>query len=117
MATDIPAGEDFREAWASLPRPDRLRVRRLVRLGRPLADPDEAAVGVAYARFQRARAWARLFWLWFVPGLVIAIGIAVRMHPIVVGVVLALAAQAVFAHRNLARVERVNAPVLARTVR
>ncbi len=112
MATNIPNVEDFQRAWRALPLADRRRVRRLVRLGRPLADHGEAIVGVGYARFQRSRTWARLFWLWFLPGLVAAIGIAVRMHPLVVGVVLALAAQAVFAHRNLARVERINAPVL-----
>jgi hypothetical protein len=112
MATDVPEGDDFRQAWSALSRPDRLRLRRVIRLGRPLADHDEAAVGVAYARFQRTRIWVRLFWLWFAPGLVLAIGIAVRMHPLVVGAVLALAAQAVFAHRNLARVERVNASLL-----
>jgi hypothetical protein len=43
----------------------------------------------------------RAFWLWFVPGLVIALGVASQMHPLVIGIVLALAAQAVFARRNL----------------
>jgi hypothetical protein len=113
--TEIPEGSAFLEAWNALPRPDRLRVRRLVRLGRPLADRDEATVGVAYARFQRSRPWARLFWLWFVPGLIVALGIAARIHPIVVGIVLALAAQAAFAHRNLARAEKNNAPILEET--
>jgi hypothetical protein len=112
MATQIPEGGAFLEAWNALPRPDRLRVRRLVRLGRPLAGREEAAVGVGYARFQRSRPWTRFFWLWFVPGLVVALGIAARIQPIVVGIVLALAAQAAFAHHNLRRAERTNAPVL-----
>jgi hypothetical protein len=112
MTTQIPEGGAFLEAWNELPRPDRLRVRRLVRLGRPLADRQEAVVGVAYARFQRSRPWTRIFWLWFVPGLVVALGIAAQIHPIVVGIVLALAAQAAFAHRNLGRAESTNAVVL-----
>ena len=90
---------------------DRLRVRRLVRLGRPVATPEEARLAVAYAAFQRSRVWFRLFWLWFVPGLFVALGIAARIHPLVVGVVLALAAQAAFTRRNLGRVEAVNAGV------
>jgi len=108
----IPDEIQFMEAWDARTRRDRSRLRRLVRLGMPLADPDEAAVAVAYARFQRARPWARLFWLWFLPGLILALGIAARIHPVVVGVVLALAAQAAFARRNIGRVERVNAAVL-----
>ncbi len=50
--------------------------------------------------------------LTIVPGLVLALGVAVRLHPVMVGIVLALAAQAAFAHRNLGRVERVNAASL-----
>ena len=111
MAT-IPEGEEFQQAWNRLPRRDRLRLRRLVRLGRPVDDAREAPVAVAYARFQRSRIWARMFWLWFLPGLFLALGVAVRIHPMVVGAVLALGAQAVFAHRNLNRVERVNADLL-----
>lgn len=112
MKTEIPEGETFRRAWGALPRADRLRVRRLVRLGRPLAGDREAAMAIAYARLQRSRPWARVFWLWFVPGLLVALSISARIHPVVVGVVIALAAQAAFAHRNMFRVERVNATAL-----
>lgn len=108
----IPEGDEFRDAWNSLTRPDRLRVRRLVRTGRPVDSRGEAALAVAYARFQRSRVWARLFWLWFVPGLIVALGVAATIHPIVVGMVLALGSQAVFTHWNLGRVERVNARLL-----
>jgi hypothetical protein len=110
--TAIPEGEGFHQAWTSLSRSDRLRMRRLVRIGRPLEDRREAEVAVAYARFQQSRAWIRLFWLWFVPGVVVAMGIASQIHPVVVGAVLALAAQAVFAHWNLSRAERINAHLL-----
>lgn len=93
----------FAARWNALCLRDRRRMRRLVRLGRPLDDPEEAALAVEYARFQRSRPWARLFWIWFVPGLVLALGIATRIHPVVIGMVLAMAAQAVFANRNLKR--------------
>lgn len=99
----------FLQAWAALPLRDRRRLRRLVRLGRPVADKPEAKLAISYARFQRSRAWVRFFWVWFVPGVFLALSIATQMHPIVIGVVLALAAQAVLAHRNLKRVEAVNA--------
>ena len=102
----------FLQEWNALARRDKLRLRRLARLGRPMASAAEARLAVAYGRYQRSRVWARMFWLWFTPGIVMALGVAVRIHPIVVGVVLALAAQAVFARRNLGRVERVNADVL-----
>ena len=109
MAADIPERDDFIRAWNDLPRQARLRLRRFVRLGRPLEDDREAALAVAYARFQRSRPWSRLFWVWFVPGVVVALAIAGAIHPILIGVVLALGAQAVLTHRNLGRVERVNA--------
>ncbi len=109
MAFDIPNQTEFVQAWVALPRRRRSHLRRLVRLGMPVADPGDARIAVAYARFQQSRIWARLFWVWFVPGLILAMGVAMQIHPVMVGVVLALAAQAVFAHRNLGRVERVNA--------
>lgn len=112
VMTAIPEGDDFHQAWNSLPRGDRLRLRRLVRIGRPLDDSGEAEIAVAYARFQRSRPWVRLFWLWFVPGMVAALGVASRIHPVVVGAVLALAAQAVYARWNLSRAERINAQLL-----
>src|SRR5436190_22264675 len=108
-AAAIPDRDAFVRDWNALPRPDRLRVRRLVRLGRPVADPAEAQLAVAYGRYQRSRIWTRLFWLWFIPGLLLALGVAARIHPVLVGVVVMLAAQAVYAWFNIRRVERVNA--------
>lgn len=108
-----PPGDDFAREWNRLAVSDRRRVRRLVRMGRPLADPKEAAFAVDYATFQRSRAWNRLFWVWFLPGVLVALGIAATIHPIVIGAVLALATQALFAHRNLSRVEKVNAEILS----
>jgi hypothetical protein len=109
----MPAPEtDFLTAWRALPRADRLRIRRLVRLGRPLASREESQLAAGYAAFQRSRIWFRLFWLWFVPGLFLALGVATQIHPLMIGVVLAFAAQAVYTHRNLGRVEAVNAAVV-----
>ena len=43
------------------------------------------------------------------PGLLFAIGVAVTIHPIVIGVVLAFAGQAILVRRNTGRAEAVNA--------
>jgi hypothetical protein len=106
--TSRPDDRAFLDQWNALERRERLRVRRVVRMGRRLAPGDEARLGVAYARFQRSRTWSRLFWIWFTPGLVVALGVAAKIHPIVVGAVLALGAQGAFAHVNLGRTEKIN---------
>lgn len=113
MAAETTFDRDaFVTAWNDLPRAHRSRIRRVVRLGRRLDTFEEATIAVAYSRFQVARLWSRYFWIWFVPGVIVATGVAVKIHPLVVGVLLAMAAQAVMAHRNLRRVERVNAEIL-----
>jgi hypothetical protein len=101
-----PDDAAFTAEWNALERGDRLRVRRLARLGRAIDDERLRALAGAYARLQIARPWMRYFWWWFVPGLLISIGAASRIHPLVVGVVLALAAQAVWAHISLKRLAR-----------
>jgi hypothetical protein len=103
---------DFLATWGELPRAERARIRRQVRLGRPFDYSGEARLGVEYANFQRSRVWVRMFWIWFLPGLLLSLGIAAQIHPIVIGIVIALAAQAVFARRNLARVELINSDLL-----
>jgi hypothetical protein len=112
----IPEGDAFVERWNALDRRDRLRMRRLVRIGRPMDDRSEAELAVAYARFQASRPWARMFWIWFVPGLVLALAAAGAIHPVLIGVVLALAMQALFARRNLRRAEAVNAALLEQPI-
>ena len=93
---------EFIAEWNTLDRRDRARIRRMVRLGRARAlEGDEAAIAVEYAQFQKSRMWTRYFWFWFVPGLIVALGVATTIHPIVIGIVLAMAAQAVLANRNL----------------
>jgi hypothetical protein len=106
MRTSRPTDEEFVREWNALPVADRRRVRRLVRLGRSLVDADEASLAGTYARFQLSRLWMRLYWVWFVPGAVIALGIASRLHPVVVGAVLVLTTQSIFAHRNIRKTAR-----------
>src|SRR5207248_6028768 len=95
MTTELAqAADPFVPTWNKLHRRDRARIRRTVRIGRPLAGEEEA-IGIAYAQFQRTRLWNRLFWAWFPLGLILALKIAISIHPLIIGVVLALAAQAV----------------------
>lgn len=108
----MSSDSDFLTRWRELPQRERARIRRQIRLGRPLDSREEARLGVDYATFQRSRIWVRTFWVWFLPGLLLSLGIAAKTHPIVVGVVLALAAQAVFARRNLGRVKQINSELL-----
>lgn len=108
-----PGNEGFSDRWNALSDTERKYLRRQIRTGRPSDSREHALLAVEYARFLRSRTWTRLFWIWFIPGLVLSLGIASRLHPVLVGVVLALGAQAVFAHRNLARVEKVNAAHLS----
>jgi len=100
-------------AYNALPRRDQKVLRRTVRMGRALASPEEARMAVAFARYQRSQTWYRLFWFLFVPGAFMAVVIASRLHLVVVGVVLAFAAQGVWGWVSLHRVEKVNRGALA----
>jgi hypothetical protein len=64
---------------------------------------------VGFATYQRARPWYRFFWFWLPLVTVGALFAASLVHPIVVGMVLAAAGNAVFVRRNFRRVEVVNA--------
>lgn len=99
MVDDATSG--FISEWNALDRHDRRIVKRLVRIGRSIDDPKLARVAVGYARYQRSRIWARFFWAWFAPGVIVALAVASQVHPLALGVVLALAAQAVLTNRNL----------------
>lgn len=92
----------FIDDWAALPAADRRRIRRLVRLGRPV-EPEEQSLAAEYARYQAQRPWFRRFWIWFVPGTFLALGAAAQIHALFVGAVIALAAQAVLTRRNVRR--------------
>jgi len=82
-------------------------------MGRPVASPEEARMAVAFAGYQRSRPWFKLFWIMFVPGLVISLAVASTLHLVVMGVVMAIAAQAAWGWVSLRRVERVNRRLLA----
>jgi hypothetical protein len=96
----------FIEQWNQLDRLERSRLRRVVRMGRKIDDPQLAKLATGYARYQVSRPWIRFFWLWFVPGVVLALGVAAQIHPIFVGIVIVLAAQAVWAQFSLRRIAR-----------
>ncbi len=96
----------FAEAWNRLERRERSHLRRLVRMGRSIDEPHLASLAVAYARHQVARPWIRLFWFWFVPGIIVILGIAAKIHPLFIGVTLALAGQALWAYISLGRTAR-----------
>jgi len=110
----VPEGQASFDAWHALDRRSQERIRRLVRIGRPV-DASEAALAIAYARFQSRRPWQRFFWVWFVPGVVVAVGAALRVHPLVVGVAIGFAGQAVLAHVDLGRAGQINRAALRST--
>ena len=101
MTPDAFIGE-----WNGLERADRLRLRRLVRMGRAIDEPQLARLAPAYARHQCGRPWMRFFWLWFVPGMLLVLLATAGIHPIFVGIALALGAQAVWAYVSLRRAAR-----------
>ena len=107
-----PSNEGFAERWNALDAKERKRIRRLVRVGRKVETPEEAQLAVGYATHARAGHFWRWFWVWFLPLMVLALGASLQIHPILVGIVLALGANAVFVHVNEKRAEKVNASLL-----
>lgn len=114
-APDVPQGTGFLEAWNALEKTDRIYVRRMVRTGQRFKpeERDLAAVGVAYSRYQLSKPWQRLFWLWFLPALVISFSAGLRVHELVAGAVLGAALLAWNARRSLKRSQTVNASLLS----
>jgi hypothetical protein len=100
------AGMNFIDQWNALDPRERCQLRRLVRMGRPIEDAHLARLAAEYAAYQSERPWMRLFWIWFVPGVLVALSIAAGIHPVLIGVVLALGAQAVLAKFNLRKTAR-----------
>ncbi len=99
----------FTEEWNTVPLRDRRRIRRMVRIGRLPEDADEARLAQAFAVRERARLVWRAFWFWFVPAMIVALGVAMTIHPIVIGIVLATGAQALVVRRNASRIARQSA--------
>ena len=98
--------QTFAGEWNTRDRKDRAYVRRLVRMGRTVEEPDLSALATGYARYQMQRPWMRFFWLWFVPGMFLALGATASIHPVLVGVAIALGAQAIWAYVSLRKVAR-----------
>lgn len=96
----------FSAEWNALDRSDRLRLRRLVRMGRSVDSPELSRITQDYARWQLRRPWMRLFWLWFVPGIFFVLLVSAQIHPVLLGVTIALGAQAVWAWFNLRKAAR-----------
>lgn len=111
----VPADDGgFAERWNGLDARERRRIRRLVRIGRPGADAADAELAVGFARYQRNRKLWRWFWAWFSVAMVLALVTASTIHPLVIGVVLAIGGQTVLAWWNYRRAERVNAALFDR---
>jgi len=99
-------------AYNALSRAEQKVLRRTVRMGRPLQSSEDARMAVALARYQRSQPWYKLFWFLFVPGVVVSVAIAATIHLLMVGVVLAVAAQGAWGWIGLRRVESVNRHLL-----
>lgn len=102
----------FAEEWNALDKQHRRQIRRLVRIGREQENVGDARLAVGFATYQRSRAWYRFFWLWF--PILIAAGVVAgfALHPIVLGMVLAIAGNAVLVRRAFKRAEWVNGRLL-----
>ncbi|MCX6510994.1 MAG: hypothetical protein NT081_09330 [Actinobacteria bacterium] len=105
--------EQFAQRWNALNKVHRRQIRRLARIGRAQEDSSDAQLAVVFAAFQQSRSWYRRFWLWF-PLLVIAGVVAgLAIHPLIVGIVVGFAANALFVRHNYSRVAIVNSELLA----
>jgi hypothetical protein len=111
-ASVAPEFAEFAATWNGLDAGRRRRIRRMIRVGQPQADVEDAELAVGFAAYQRTRPWFRYFWLWIVPLALLAMVAGAGIHPVVVGLVLGGAASAVLVRRGLTRVEKVNAELL-----
>ncbi len=113
MAKAPVVDAEFAAEWNSLEKVDRRQIRRLVRIGRPQETAADARLAVAFAAYQRSRAWYRFFYLWIAPLAVAGLIAGVNLHPIFIGMVLGGLAIAYMSRRNYKRADKINAPVLA----
>lgn len=90
----------------------RKQIRRLVRNGRPQETLTDARLASGFAAYQRSRAWYRWFWAWFPLLVVAALFAASLVHPVVLGIVLALGGNALLVRRSFRRTDLVNAELL-----
>ena len=103
----------FAAEWNALDKPTRRQIRRLVRIGRPQENADDARMAVGFAAYQRSRAWFRFFWLWFTPLMVAGVIAGFAVHPIIIGMVLAAAGNAYLVRRAFKKTDWLNEPLLA----
>ncbi len=103
---------DLAARWNGLDKPTRRRIRRLIRIGRPQESTADARLAVEFAAFQRTRPWYRFFWLWLIPVFLGGFYAGLHIHPIVIGIVAGLAANAVLVRWNFGRTAKVNASLL-----
>ena len=103
---------NFAAEWNALDKPTRRQIRRLVRIGRQQENAADARLAVGFAAYQRSRPWYRFFWLWFVPMLIAGTIAGFALHPILIGVVLAVAGNAVLVRRNFKKADWLNEPLL-----
>lgn len=102
----------FAAEWNELDKPTRRQIRRLVRIGRQQENASDARLAVGFAAYQRSRPWYRYFWLWIVPLIVAGMIAGFALHPILIGVVLAVAGNAVLVRRNFKKADWLNEPLL-----
>ena len=102
----------FAAEWNALDKPTRRQIRRLVRIGRQQENASDARLAVGFAAYQRTRPWYRLFWLWFIPMIVAGTIAGFALHPILIGVVLAVAGNAILVRRNFKKADWLNEPLL-----
>ena len=103
---------DFAGRWNATDKSERRQIRRLVRIGRPQETEADARLAVGFAAYQRTRPWYRFFWLWFVPVIIGGLGASFATHPIVIGMVAAVAVNALLVRRAFRRTDIVNRPLL-----
>lgn len=112
MSASPMSDEQFVTEWNGLEAADRKRIRRLARIGRPQADRADAELAVGFVAHQTQRPWYRWFWVWFVPVMILGVLGAATIHPIVIGIVGGLGANAFLVRFNFGRVAKVNAGIL-----
>ena len=104
--------EAFVAQWNALDKRHRRQIRRLVRIGREQENVDDARLAVGFAAYQRTRPWYRFFWFWFPLLMVAGVVAGLALHPIVLGMVLAVAANALIVRRAFRRADWVNGRLL-----
>jgi len=108
---------DFVDRWNQLSKPRRKQIRRLIRVCRAQQSPEDARLAVGYANYQRSRSWYRWFWAWYPLLTLGGLFAAGFIHPIVVGLVFGVAANALLVIRGYRRVETANAELLGAPAR